>query len=186
MGWGVLARALAAALLAGLLVMLGGVIYALTQPTTHTATSVFTVQARSPETLSADSVRLRASSYVAFVSAPTQVEQVARVNGLDPDKIAANTEVSLDPGSANVRIAVILPTAAGATIAANGLADAGVLRAAEDPLVTAELVSRALPEAAQTNPPRTQIIIGAAVAAVIVTVLTLSALTRRRSRTDPQ
>lgn len=154
------------------------------QPTTYTATSVFTVVPRNGSQASADVVRLLAASFVPYLASPGVADQVGGVTGQAGAMVAAGTAVSVDPGTANVRIEATLPAAQNAAAVANRLAEAGVIKAAQDPLVTAELVAPALAEAVRTNPPRMLIMLGAAVAAVLIGAVVWSALGRRPRRSE--
>lgn len=169
-------------MLAGLVVLAAGALFVELRPSTFTATSVFAVTPRNGSAASADVVRLLAASYVPYLSSPTVAEQVAAATGQSPSALAAGTVVSVDPGTANVRVATTWPSADDAAAVANRLAESGVNRAAAAPLVTADLVAPALAAAAQANPPRMLILTGAGVAAVIVGIVVWTALARHAWR----
>lgn len=166
----------------GLLLIVAGTLFALLRPTTYTADSVLAVAPENAATESADTVRLVASAYVAYLASPGLAAKTAVDNRLQADEVGAATAVGLDPDTANVRISVTLPSARSAAAVANALADAGAQRGAQDPLVTATVVARAAPTATQVNPPRKLIIIAAVIAGVIIAVVTRAALAGARKR----
>jgi capsular polysaccharide biosynthesis protein len=173
--------ALVVALVTGLLVFGVGGLFAVLPPTTYTATSVFALAPRNGSLVSADTVELVAASYSAYLLSPAVTEHVATASDQEPALITAAVRVDIDPGTANVQVAVTLPDAQAATAVANRLAEEGVIRAATDLLVTAELIAPAQPAAAQANPRRSLIVSGTAVAALIITVMSWVGWSRPRA-----
>lgn len=162
--------------------LVGGGLYAVLSPTTYTVTSVFAVTPRNGSTASADVVRLLASSYVPYLTSGEVGDEVAVATGRPVATIADASVVSVDPGTADVRTVTTLPDPREAAEIANRLAEAGVTRAAQESLVTGDLVAPADPASAVASPPRTLILTSAALAAVIVAVVAWIGLARRQRR----
>jgi uncharacterized protein involved in exopolysaccharide biosynthesis len=141
-------------LLVGLLVFAAGWGYTERQPTTYTATAVLSVLPRPDAPVPAGTVLLIAQSYVVFLSSTEVISEVTEANGTSWRAVAAGTEVTLEPQSANLRVDVKLPDPEEAASTANGLTAAAAARAQGNQFVTVERVSPALARTVEVNPPR--------------------------------
>ena len=136
-------------------VFLLATLYVNSLPSTYTAESVVAFAPRpEAESASADTVRVVVPKYLAYITAPATILEVATETGEQPGDLdkALNAEVEVDTG--NLRISIELPEGEAAASAANAFADRTIRFAEEDRLLSAELVAEALPPTDPSGPPR--------------------------------
>ena len=130
-------------------------LYVNSLPSTYTTESVVAFAPRpEAETASADTVRVVVPKYLAYITSPATVAEVAAQIGEQPGDLseALDAEVEIDTG--NLRISVELPKPGRAADAANAFADKVIAFAQGDQLLSGELVAEALPPKDPSGPPR--------------------------------
>jgi capsular exopolysaccharide synthesis family protein len=103
---------------------------------------------------SADTVRVIAPTYVAYVTARSTVQEVAEDLGEDPEELQDAVDATVPVDTGNVRIVVRLGDRDRAADAANAFSDEVVRFSRSDPLLAARVVSEALPPPEAASPPR--------------------------------
>ena len=102
----------------------------------------------------ADTVRVIAPKYVAYVTAPATISAVAPSVGERPSVAEKAVDAALKTDTGNLTITVRLRSPKRAAALANALADRVVGFSKLDPLLTAEVVARALPPKSPAAPRR--------------------------------
>lgn len=102
----------------------------------------------------ADTVRVVAPKYVAYVTARSTIEEVAPTIGEDPSDLDSALDASVGTDTGNITITVRLRSPERAAKAANAFAEKVVAFSVGDPLLRGELVARALPPDTPAAPPR--------------------------------
>ena len=133
-------------------VFAGGVFYAQSLPSVYEGSATASFSPR-PD-VDPDNVRLLLPKYVAFVTAPATLEDVAPQLDENPDRLEGAVDASIATDTGNLTIAVRLPTPERAADAANLLAEEAVDRSQGDDLIQGELVAEALPPDEPAAPPR--------------------------------
>jgi polysaccharide biosynthesis transport protein len=130
----------------------------------------------------ADTVRVLAPKYVAYVTAPSTIERVAPTIREDPQALeeAIDAKVATDTG--NVTITVRLRTPERAAAAANAFARDAVRFSQKDPLLRGQLVATALPDDEPAAPPRRLLEAAAAFAGILLAAGLALLLERGRPR----
>lgn len=168
-----------------LLVLLGG--YFLSRPATYTATSVLSV--RPVEAATNDQVvTLLLSRYAAVGQSRQTLEAAAQAAGVSPDALATGTAVLNPPQTANVRVTVTLGEPQAAATAANAITTTVLQVAAQDGLVAAGQVERAVPPGAPGGAGKVLKLLLALVVGAVAAVATagIAEARRPRLRTRPQ
>ena len=130
-------------------------IYVASLPSTYLSESVVAFSPRpEAETASADTVRVVVPKYLAYVTAPVTVAEVAAELGEQPSVVgeALDAEVEIETG--NLRIALELTSARRASRAANAFAAQVIQFASTDELLEAQLVAEAATPRDPSGPPR--------------------------------
>lgn len=143
------------ALVVAALFTAGATIYVESLPPKYDGQALVAVAPR-PEVPSAgaDTVRVVAPKYVAYVTAPSTITRVAPEIGEEPSVIEDALDASVATDTGNLKITARLPTPRRAALVANAFAEEAVRFAQDDPLLTAQLVARALPPDSPAAPPR--------------------------------
>ncbi|TQS45498.1 hypothetical protein [Cryptosporangium phraense] len=150
--------------------------YVRAQPDMYTSTAVLSLSPRDPGEVGSDDLTLATSRYVAYLSAPATLDDVATVLGERPSAVAKSTTVAQQPATVNIRVVVSGPDAEAGADVANALARAGVRQSVDDPQVVAELIVPAMVPVAPSGPPRTLLYLVGGVGALCLGILAVLAL----------
>jgi succinoglycan biosynthesis transport protein ExoP len=130
-------------------------LYVSSLPSTFASESVVAFSPRpEAETASADTVRVVVPKYLAYVTAPVTVTEVAAELGEQPSVIAEGLDAEVEVETGNLRINMELTSAQRASRAANAFADQVIQFAAPDKLLEAQLVAEAASPEDPSGPPR--------------------------------
>lgn len=135
-----------------LLTLLAVVYFAL--PESYRATSVVSYSPRPQSGVDSNTLQVLGEKYAVVAGSAAVLSAAARGTGEDVDSLRSATSVSLDPGTANLRIVVALPDPARASAAANAVAAELVRAGRSDALVVGQLTATAVPGTAVAWPPR--------------------------------
>lgn len=166
------------ALVVALMLCLAGTVagYVHAQPNSYTSTAVLSLSPRDPGEIGSDDLALAVSRYVAYLSAPATLNQVAATLGESPSAVARTTTVSQQPATVNLRITVVGTAPEDGAEVANALAVAGVRESVADLQVVADLIVPAVVPVAPSGPPRRLLLLLGGVAALGLGVLACLAL----------
>jgi hypothetical protein len=167
---------------AALLVAVGALTWVLQTPTQFTGSSVFSLRPDPATPVSADILTITAHEYAAYVSSPQVLAEAAQSSGVSEETLRSNTAVSVETGTANVRIDVTLSSFEGAVQAANELASVAAAEGSTDPLVEAKVVSLATAQSVDTSPPRQLLLLITCALSVTVGLLVWYIVGRRRGQ----
>lgn len=156
-----------------ILVFLGGTAWVASQPSVYTAkaTIIFSPKVG---TSGSDTVVLSANNALGFISAPGTVERVAAESGLSTSTLQGNTVAKVPTGTATLEIEVTAQSPDQAAKAANSYARLLLADTAQNQLVAAQQVGRALPPESPSGPPRTILTVVVAALAALTGLLVLS------------
>ncbi|NHA66591.1 YveK family protein [Phycicoccus flavus] len=166
-------RILTSAVVGLLLALAAGVLgqaYASGLPDEYTASTVVIFGSRPTENGSvsgSDSVQSAAAGYVAFLSAPATLREVAEGIGEDSAALKDGLSVTQLPATATIRIDFETTDPDRAARGANALASAVSTRTVSDPVVYAQVLARAAVPLRPSGPPR-GILLGATVLVAVV------------------
>ncbi|GAA2761703.1 hypothetical protein GCM10010103_07440 [Streptomyces paradoxus] len=161
-------RGALAALLAGLLVLAGGLVVIEQLPTRYSTTSTISFAPRSQPNVSADVIELVANKYAVVAASTTSVASAAAAASVTRAELRDALSISVEANTANLDIAVSLANARAAATAANTIAAAVNRAAADDQLIAGEITARADPVSAQLQPSRSLLRVIAVAAALLV------------------
>ena len=166
------------ALVVALMIALAGTVgwYVHAQPDSYTSTAVLSLSPRDSGEIGSDDLTLAVSRYVAYLSAPATLNQVAATLGESPSAVARATTVIQQPATVNLRISVVGTAPESGAEVANALAAAGVRESVADLQVVADLIVPAVVPVAPSGPPRRLLLLLGAVGAVGLGVLACLAL----------
>lgn len=143
------------ALLVAVLFTAGATVYVESLPPKYDGKALVAIGPRpNAQSASADTVRVIAPKYVAYVTARSTIERVAPTIDEDPKALEEAVDANVPEDTGNVGVTVRLPTAERAARAANAFAEEAVAFSTRDPLLTGQLVARALPPEDPASPPR--------------------------------
>lgn len=144
------------ALVVALLLCLAATVvaYIHAQPDAYTSTAVLSLSPRDTTDVGSDDLGLAKSRYLAYLSAPATLNQVAATLGERPGTVARTTTVTAQPATVNLRISVVGPAAENGAQIANALAVAGVRESVDDDQVVADLIVPAVVPVGPSGPPR--------------------------------
>jgi capsular exopolysaccharide synthesis family protein len=169
--------------LIAILFTLGATAYVESLPSQYDGKALVAVGPRPGEAQSgADTVRVIAPKYVAYVTAPATIRQLAPELGEDSDKLEDAVDAAVATDTGNVSITVRLPSPRRAAAAANAFAAAAVEFSRTDPLLTAVLVARALPDDTVAAPPRRLLEAAALLVGLMIGIVASLLLERGRPR----
>lgn len=151
-----------AAVLAGLVVG-----YALTLPTTWSATAVVAFTPRPDVAVGSDTVALVVPSYLALLDSPAVHADVAAQLGLAPDALDGDVALAVPPTTATLEVTVVREDPSQVAAVANAFARTAAGRATQDPVLTGEVVSEAVPPTAPEGPARTLLLACGLLAALL-------------------
>jgi uncharacterized protein involved in exopolysaccharide biosynthesis len=122
-------------------------------PSKYDGKALVSVEPR-PQNDDSNLVRVVGPKYSEYVTAPSTIAAIAPTIDETPQSLdkAINAQIATDTG--NITITARMPTAERAARAANAFAQAAVDLSQQDPLLTAQLVARALPDRQPASPPR--------------------------------
>jgi succinoglycan biosynthesis transport protein ExoP len=169
--------------LIALIFFLGATIYVETLQAQYDGEALVAVGPRPHvPTAGADTVRVIAPKYVEYVTARSTVQLVAPRIGEDEETLekAVSARVATDTG--NVTITVRLPDPDRAARAANAFAEQALEFSKTDPLLTGQLVARALPPTSPAAPPRRLLEAAALLVGILLGVVASLLLERGRPR----
>ena len=163
-----------------LAVFVGAFLYVETLPSDYTGEAIVAISPRNAET-SADTVRITAPKYVAYVTAPSTINAVAAEIDEDPGELdeALNATVASETG--NITLTVTMTggdTRERVADIANAFADDLVEATAVDKLVEGAVVAEAVTPDHQSGPPR-RLLQAAALAVGILLGIAISLLVER-------
>lgn len=143
------------AVLVALAVFLGATLYVERLPAKYDSTAVVAVGPRvEVETAGADTVRVVAPKYVAYLEAAGTAELVGPKISEDPLDIEDAIDASLAPDTGNVSVTARMATPERAAAVANGYAQQALEFSERDPLLRGDIVAEALPPGGPSSPPR--------------------------------
>jgi succinoglycan biosynthesis transport protein ExoP len=143
------------ALLIAVAVFAAAFLYIESLPPKYDGKAVVAIEPRpNVPTAGADTVRVVAPKYVAYVEAPATAQKVASSVGIDPSALDGVVNAVVAPDTGNLTITARMKSPTRAAAVANGFADAVVSFARNDALLSAQTVARAVPESAPASPPR--------------------------------
>jgi capsular exopolysaccharide synthesis family protein len=129
--------------------------YVASLPSTYTSESVVAFSPRpEAETASADTVRVVVPKYLAYVTAPVTITEVATELGEQPGAISEGLDAEVEIETGNLRISMELTSAQRASRAANAFAEQVIQFAEPDNLLEAQLVAEAATPTDPSGPPR--------------------------------
>lgn len=169
-------------LLVALIVLVAGFGFTVSRPTTYSVTAVASLAPRDAGSVSAATVELVARSYMAYLTSPYVLARAGADSGVPADELTRGTSVTVEPSTANLQVAVQLPGPAQASAAANAMGNAAVEKATTDPLVRADLVSPADPGVVDKHPPRSLLLVGSVLAALLAGAVATVVLAQRARR----
>lgn len=161
-------RGVLAALLAGLLVLVAGLVIIEQLPTRYSTKSTISFAPRSQPNVSADVIELVANKYAVVASSTASVAAAAEAASVTRKELRNALSISVAANTANLDIAVSLSDANEAATAANTIAAVVSRAAADDQLIAGEITARADPVAAQLQPSRSLLRVVAVAAALLV------------------
>jgi capsular exopolysaccharide synthesis family protein len=169
--------------LIAVLFTLGATIYVESLPSEYDGESLVAISPRADvPSAGADTVRIGAPKYVEYVTAPSTIQIVAPRTGEDMDTLEGAVSASVATDTGNVSITVRLPSAERAARAANAFALQTVAFSRRDPLLTAQIVARALPPDEPAAPPRRLLEAAALLVGLLLGVVASLLLERGRPR----
>ncbi len=142
------------ALLMALPLWLGIVVYAEHLPSRYDGVVKVAFTPQAGKDIGADTIRLVAPQYVAYLTAPATSRMVSASLGVSPGALEAVTTAQLAPETNVLTLTVRLRDPGQAAQAANAFAAAAVSFSEADRLLDATVVSPALPPGAPASPPR--------------------------------
>ena len=131
---------------------------------------------------SADTVRLVVPKYVAYITSPGTIEEIASDTRIPFDELFASTDATIATDTGNVTITVVLESPTKAAAAANALADAAVGFSQNDNVVRGEIVVRAVAGSGASGPPRRLLEIAGLLAGLLVGIAAALLAERGRPR----
>jgi capsular exopolysaccharide synthesis family protein len=158
-------------------------LYVESLPSQYDGTALVAIGPR-PDVPSAgsDTVRVVAPKYVAYITARSTIQKIARKTGIDPDELDSALEANVATDTGNLSITVRLESPNRAAILANAFALEVVKFAKKDPLLEAQLIAPALPPATPAAPPRRLLEAAALLVGLLLGVGTAALLERSRPR----
>ena len=158
-------------LLVAVPVLLGVVGYASSLPTTWTASATVSLSPRAGSSVGADTVTLLVPGYVAFLTSPAVEQLVGGPYDVTATDLDRTVDVSVPPTTATITVTATESTPQLAADLANGLADRAVVHAVVDPILTADVVSRAAVPVTPSGPRRRLLEIFGLLAALLLGAL---------------
>ena len=134
------------------------------------------------QSVSGDTVRVIAPKYVEYVVAPATIDEVAPRVGESADDIESAVDATLAADTGTLKITVRMSSPERAANAANALARQVVDFSKQDPLLTAQLVARALPSAEPAAPARALLTAAGAFAGIVLSAALFLLLERGTPR----
>ena len=171
------------AVVAAALFAAGSAWYVQSLPSEYDGESIVAIGPRANvANVSGDTVRVIAPKYVDYVVAPATIQQVAPRIGESPDSLESAVDASLAADTGTLTIRARMSSPGRAAIAANALARQVVEFSKSDPLLTAQLVARALPSSTPAAPPRGLLTAAGAFAGIVLSAALFLLLERGTPR----
>lgn len=142
------------ALVIALGISIGAVLYVEGLPSEYEARGVVALAPRPDAGAGADTVRVVAPKYVAFLTAPSTVRSVALRLGTTVGAIEQSIDATIQPDSGNLTIAATSRNPRLATQTVNALISETIRFAGTDDLISAEEVAEAVVPSEPSGPPR--------------------------------
>ncbi|PKW26715.1 hypothetical protein [Phycicoccus duodecadis] len=161
----------AVGLLLALVVAIVGQVYAAGLPDQYTAQSVVLFGSRPTENgsiASSDSVQAAAAGYVAYLSAPSTLREVADGIGESPAVLKDGLTVTQLPATGTIRIDFETTDPDRAARASNALATSMAARTVSDPVVYGQVLARAAVPLQPSGPPRTILLVATILVALLL------------------
>lgn len=163
--------------------LLGAIVYVESLPAEYEAEAVVALTPRSDSpTASSDSVRIVAPSYVAYLTAPATIREVARDLSADPTTVGDAARASVAPDSGNLTISATSLDKEDAPVIANAFADAAVELSQTDELLEAKVIAPAVTPGSPSGPPRKLLEAAALLVGLLLGTVTALLLERGRPR----
>jgi polysaccharide biosynthesis transport protein len=160
-------------------VFVGAAAYVETLPNEFEGESIVAFAPRPKvDAANADTVRITLPRYVAYVTAPSTVEEVATELGEDAGEIGDSLDAQNPSETGNLVITSRLDSSERAAAVANAFADAAVDESLSDELLTADVIAVALPSSSPAGPPR-RLLEGAALVVGLALGIAVSFLMER-------
>lgn len=131
---------------------------------------------------SADTIRLVVPKYVAYITAPATIEEVASNLRIPAEELSASTDATVATDTGNVTVSVTLGSPVEAARAANALADAAVEFSQNDEVVRGEVVVGAVTPSGASGPPRRLLELAGLLAGLLLGIATALLAERGRPR----
>jgi len=132
--------------------------------------------------ISTENVRLLLPKYVAYITAPATLLELAPALGENAGELATSLDATITDETGNLTITVRLPTPERAATAANVLAEDVVAHSQQDDLIQGEVVAEAVPPESPSGPPRRLLQANALAVGLILGVALAFILERIRPR----
>jgi len=165
-----------------LCIFVGALLYIQKLPSEYDGKAIISISPRVGTAAGADTVRVEAPKFVAFTEAPETARTVEGIVGIPASTLNKSVNASVPVDTGNVSIVVRLRSPQHAAEAANAFADQVISFSKSDPLLTAQIVARALPPTAPAAPPRRLLEAASLVVGVLIGVGVSLLLERGRPR----
>jgi capsular exopolysaccharide synthesis family protein len=165
-----------------LCIFAGAFFYIQKLPAEYDGKAIVAISPRANTAAGADTVRVGAPKYVAFAEAQETARTVSRIVDVPASTLDKGVNATVPVDTGNVSIVVRLKNPDRAANAANAFADQVVAFSKSDPLLTADIVARALPPSAPAAPPRRLLEAASLVVGVLIGVGVSLLLERGRPR----
>lgn len=152
-------------------------------PPEYRAEAVVAITPRAEaENASSDTVRIVAPSYVAYLTAPATINDIAATLQTDRSQISDAIEASVAPDSGNLSVSATSSDPRDAQVVANAFASAAVDLSQGDELLQAEVIAPAVTPKSPSGPPRKLLEMAALLVGLLLGVVTALVLERGRPR----
>lgn len=171
------------AFVAAALFAAGSAWYVQSLPSEYDGDSIVAIGPRvQAQSVSGDTVRVIAPKYVEYVVAPSTIYKVAPRIGESTDTLESAVDATLAADTGTLKISVRMSSPERAATAANAFANEVVNFSRSDPLLTAQLVARALPSSTPASPPRGLLTAAGAFAGIVLSAALFLLLERGTPR----
>ena len=155
------------ALLVALPLLLGGVWYAQSLPDEYEVEAVVAFAPRQRPETSADLVQLLLPKYAVYARSDQTLRRVAGRLDEDPDEVQSALHAVVPPDTAQLELTLDLGDARSSARMANALADDVVRFTRSDPILTATVITDAVPPEQPTGPSRLALVAVAGAVALV-------------------
>lgn len=170
------------ALLVAIPLFAGVVVYVQSLPDLYDGESVVAFSPQPDATIGSDTIRVVVPKYVAYLSARATAREVAERLDEDEGTLSDAVDASVAVDTANLTVKVRLPDPERAAEAANAFAQEAVRFSNTDTQLQGQVVAPALPPTEPASPPRTLLLAGGLVLALLGGATAAVVLDRSRPR----